>query len=139
MSEQRHPVTVTENGEGPYGQTVSIGTHTLAADEPETLGGHGSGPDPYELLLAALGACTNMTLRMYARQKDMPLGRMSVSLTHHKETNADGQKVDVFERVLSLSGDLTPEQRARLLEIADRCPVGRTLEKGSRLITTLVE
>ncbi len=137
MSEHRRPVRVTENNEGPYGQLVVAGVHALTADEPEALGGHGTGLDPYELLLAALGACTNMTLRMYARQKEIPLVHQSVTLTHHKEADADGNKVDVFERVLTLSGDLTDEQRERLREIADRCPVSRTLEKGSRIITKL--
>lgn len=137
MGEHRRPVQVTEIHRGPYSQMATAGNHTFITDEPEALGGEGLGPDPYEVLLAALGSCTNMTLRMYATQKGLPLTHQSVTLTHRKETSEDGVKVDVFERVLSLEGDLTPEQRERLREIADRCPVSRTLEKGSRLVTRL--
>jgi uncharacterized OsmC-like protein len=139
MSEHRRPVRVSETHAGPYDQMVVIGTQTFITDEPEAVGGTGLGPDPYEVLLAALGSCTNMTLRMYANQKGLPLTHQSVTLTHHKEPGEDGLKVDVFTRMLTLQGDLTPEQRERLREIADRCPVSRTLEKGSRIITTLAE
>lgn len=139
MSEHRRPVRVTETHAGPYDQMVAVGNQTFVTDEPEALGGKGLGPDPYEVLLAALGSCTNMTLRMYATQKDIPLTHQSVLLTHRRETGEDGLKVDVFERILTLEGDLSPEQRERLCEIADRCPVSRTLEKGSRIITRLAE
>ena len=138
MSEHRRPVKVTENHKSPYAQDIEVGPHTLQADEPIALGGQGLGPDPYELLLASLGACTTMTIRMYANQKGgFPAFTQSVVLTHRKEVGEDGLKVDVFERTLTLSGDLTEEQRTKLLEIADRCPVSRTLEKNARMITRL--
>lgn len=139
MSEHRRPVRVSENHEGPYGQLVVVGSATFTTDEPVAVGGRGLGPDPYETLLAALGSCTNMTLRMYAEQKGLVLQHLSVVLTHRKEASADGTKIDVFERELHLQGELTTEQRERLREIAERCPVSRTLEKGSRVVTRLAE
>jgi putative redox protein len=136
MSHTRE-ATVRENQNGPYGQTITVGNYSFIADEPTELGGLGQGPDPYEILLGALGACTTMTLRMYATQKGFPPFTQSVHLAHHKETGEDGLKLDVFERTLILEGDLTTEQREKLLEIANKCPVGRTLEKGSKIVTTL--
>ena len=128
-------IVVAENGEGPYGQTISVdGLHVLSADEPVDLGGRDGGPSPYDLLLAALGACTSMTLRMYAERKKMPLERVKVTLSHEKIHAEDCShcdtktgKIDVIERVVEMTGDLSAEQRARLLEIADKCPVHRTL------------
>lgn len=117
-----------------FAQHVYSDTHHWLADEPRALGGQNSGPDPYEHLLAALGTCTAMTLRMYATRKGLPLEHVSVSLTHGRSHIKDCEgcdesprQIEVLERVVDIQGDLTDAQRRRLLEIADRCPVHRTL------------
>jgi uncharacterized OsmC-like protein/alpha/beta superfamily hydrolase len=127
-------VRVTETGNGKFAQEVVIGPHRLIADEPAAVGGDDLGPTPYDLLLAGLGACTAMTLRMYAAHKKLPLERVSVELRHGKIHAADCAscetkegKIDRIERVIDIQGPLDDEQRRRLLEIADRCPVHRTL------------
>ncbi|GAA2843727.1 bifunctional alpha/beta hydrolase/OsmC family protein [Crossiella cryophila] len=126
-------VLVTENGTGSYGQTISVGRHLIAADEPRPLG-EDSGLSPYDLLLAGLGACTSMTLRMYAERKGWPLERVSVALRHsrvHARDCADCEtkdgRLDRIERSIRITGQLDAAQRQRLMEIADRCPVHRTL------------
>jgi putative redox protein len=129
--------TVVESGNGPYGQYVTAGRHVFGADEPESLGGRDTGPDPYELLLAALGACTSMTLRLYAERHKWPLTRVEVHLKHLRQGTPSGEVPDQFERVIKLSGDLTDEQRRRLLEIAERCPVSRTLTRASEIANAL--
>lgn len=115
-------------------QQITAGSHTLIADEPREAGGSDAGPDPYSLLLAALGACTAMTLQIYARRKEWPLEKVEVSLRHsrvHAEDCGDCAttqgKIDQIERYISLLGPLSAEQKARLLEIARRCPVHKTL------------
>ncbi len=120
--------------------------HTLLADEPESVGGENAGPSPYDLLAAALGACTVMTLRMYADQKQWPLEEVAARITHRKIHAADcadcetqAGKVDEFQRELSLRGVLDATQRERLLEIANRCPVHRTLESEIKIRTRLAE
>lgn len=136
-------VVVSENGQGPYGQHITAGRHLLNADEPTPVG-HDTGPSPYDLLLAGLGACTSMTLRMYAARKKWPLEHVSVSLQHSRIHAADcancetetGQ-LDRIERVIQLTGSLDAEQRQRLLEIADRCPVHRTLHSEVDVRTTV--
>ena len=137
-------VRVAEAGEGRFAQLVTLGRHRLRADEPASVGGDDSGPGPYDLLLAALGACTSMTVRMYAAQKKWPLERVTVDLKHDKVHAADCAecetregKIDKIERVLTLEGDLDETQRARLLEIANRCPVHRTLHSEVWIPTTL--
>jgi putative redox protein len=137
-------VRVAEAGEGRFAQLVSMGRHRLRADEPAAVGGDDSGPGPYDLLLAGLGACTSMTVRMYAAQKKWPLARVSVELKHDKVHAADcGEcetregRIDKIERVLTLEGDLDDAQRARLLEIANKCPVHRTLHSEVWIPTTL--
>jgi len=139
-------VRVAEAGEGRYAQLVAIGRHRLRADEPVAVGGDDSGPGPYDLLLAGLGACTSMTVRMYAEQKKWPLARVTVDLKHHKVHAADCAecetregKIDRIERVLTLEGDLDDSQRARLLEIANKCPVHRTLHSEVWIPTTLAK
>lgn len=123
-------VTVSENGTGVFTQNIIAGAHRWQADEPVEMGGLDSGPAPYDMLCAALGACTAMTLRMYAQHKKWPLEKTAVTVTHQK----DAQKQDVFHRAIVVSGPLDDEQRARLLEIADKCPVHRTLE-GAPVMT----
>lgn len=131
-------VTVTESGLGPYAQFVSVGRHVMGADEPEPLGGHDTGASPYEYLLAGLGACTAMTLRMYATRKAWPLEKIAVELLHHKITASSGTgKIDHFERVIRLTGPLTSEQRSKLLEVADKCPVSQTLQRPSVVLSRL--
>ena len=138
MSRSERRVTVIESGNGPYGQFITSGHHVLGADEPESLGGRDTGPDPYELLLSALGACTAMTLRMYANRKGLGLESIHVVLRHVQR--AGGREVkDRFERVIALEGVLTQEERAHLMEIADRCPVSQTLQRGSEVSTSLQE
>ena len=110
----------------------------LASDEPESLGGSGTGPNPYELLLAGLGACTAMTIRMYAERKGWPLLRVAVRV-RHAERMAAGAPKDVFERVIHLEGDLSQEERDRLMDIAERCPVSRTLSAGSTVTSRLAD
>ncbi|MFC6286846.1 alpha/beta fold hydrolase [Nocardioides sp. GCM10027113] len=138
-------VTVAENGRGPYGQDVTVGKHALLADEPAPVG-HDSGPSPYDLVLAGLGACTSMTLRMYADRKGWPLERVSVALRHSRIHAEDCEtcetksgRLDRIDRVVEITGALDHEQRERLLEIADRCPVHRTLHAEVDVRTTTAE
>jgi len=137
-------VRVAEAGEGRFAQLIAMGRHRLRADEPAAVGGDDSGPGPYDLLLAGLGACTSMTVRMYAAQKKWPLERVTVDLKHDKVHAADCAecetregRIDKIERVLTLEGDLDEAQRARLLEIANKCPVHRTLHSEVWIATTL--
>ena len=119
-------VIVAENGLGRYQQEVKIGGHRLLADEPQSVGGNDAGPAPFDFLMAGLGACTSMTIRMYAERKQMPLTHVEVVLSHSK-TEVDGKLLDRIERQITLEGELDQEQRERLLEIANRCPVHRAL------------
>ncbi|WP_187431259.1 hypothetical protein ROLI_027790 [Roseobacter fucihabitans] len=118
--------------------------HHLLADEPMAYGGSNKGLSPYGLLSAGLGACTSMTIRMYARRKGWPLDHVSVDVSHNKVHAQDadttvGEKIDTWRRRICLSGKLSEEQRTRLLEIADKCPVHRTLERSSTVITELAQ
>jgi putative redox protein len=128
-------VVVRETRRGQFQQEVIVGAHRMLADEPVKDGGLDSGPGPYDLLLAALGACTSMTVRLYADHKQIPLQRTQVRLRHEKiyakdcaECETKEGKIDHIERAITFEGDLTAEQRARLIEIADKCPVHRTLK-----------
>ena len=123
-------------------QDIQSGPHHILADEPAAYGGTNRGLTPYGLLSAGLGACTSMTIRMYARRKGWPLTHISVDVTHDKVHGQDAgtetkSKIDNFRRVITLKGDLTQDQLARLLEIADRCPVHQSLERSNRIETTL--
>lgn len=129
-------VTVSESDQRPFGQIIQAGHHVAGSDEPERLGGHDTGMAPYELLLAALGACTSMTVRMYADRKQWALRRVSVALRHRRGAG-EGGTVDIFERRIRLEGELTDDQRQRLLEIAEKCPVSQTLSRASRVVSAL--
>jgi len=128
-------VEVRETGRGLFQQEVISGSHHLLSDEPTNVGGLNSGPGPYELLLAALGACTTMTLRLYADRQQWPLKRSQISLWHERvyaidcaECETKSGMIDHIECVVTLEGDLNDEQRGWLMEIADKCPVHRTLK-----------
>jgi len=135
-------VVVRETGHGQFQQEIISGRHHLTADEPANVGGLDSGPGPYDLLLAALGACTSMTLRLYAERNKLPLKRVEVRLRHDRIYAADCAEcetkeglLDHIERVITLEGDLNADQRARLMEIADKCPVHKTLTSEVRIHT----
>jgi len=131
-------------GKTHFVQEIHIREHRLQSDEPPELGGGDKGPNPYELLLAALGSCTSITLRMYADRKGWPLESVEVRLSHEKVPAeecggdpGDRKPVDCFHRKILLQGPLDEEQRARLLEIANRCPVHRTLHSAIKVRTEL--
>ena len=131
-------VIVQENGQGRYQQEVIAGEHRLPADEPVSVGGADAGPAPLEFVMAGLGACTSMTVRMYAERKGIPLTRISVSLSHDRVKVASIPR-DRIVRKITLEGDLTVEQRARLLEIANNCPVHKALEQPLVIESALVD
>lgn len=141
-------VQVMETGVSRLQNTVRAGRHRLFADEPISAGGGDTGLSPYDFLAAALGACTSMTLRIYAEFKKIPLGRIRVEVTHRKihaadcaecadEIKARGGKIDRFERVISVDGDMPPEMEAKIAEIAGKCPVHRTLESSATVVTSV--
>jgi putative redox protein len=141
----KHEVIVTETGDGKFQNQVDMGEHSLRSDEPADLGGDGAGPDPYDLLLGALGACTSITLRMYADRKGWKLEKVRVGLTHQRihakdcedcEGTGSTPFVDEIDREVEIVGDLDDEQRARLLEIANKCPVHRTLTENEIKVRT---
>jgi putative redox protein len=121
-------------GQIDYGVTITSGRHSLISDEPKSLGGQDAGPAPYDLLLASLGACTAITLRMYANRKQLALRSVHVNLRFIRRE--DGAHID---RVLTLDGDLTQEQRNRMVEIAEKTPVTLTLKAGTTIHTALAE
>jgi uncharacterized OsmC-like protein len=139
------PHVIVRGGGAGFGQEVQIDSHRLLADEPVDFGGTNTGPSPYDLLLAALGTCTSMTISLYARRKGWPLENVTVSLHHAKIHAADCAdcetkegKIDRIEREIQLTGTLTKEQRAKLLEMADRCPVHKTLTSEINIQTRAV-
>jgi len=143
MTETPRTVVVTGNADG-FAQEIAAGTHRVLADEPREAGGTDTGPNPYDFLLAALGSCTSMTLTMYARRKQWPLQSVTVTLHHSKIYAADCEscetkegRLDRIERQIELVGPLDDPQRARLLEIANRCPVHRTLTSEIDIRTRL--
>jgi len=137
-------VVVTETGKGKFQQSVAVGPHRFLGDEPVAAGGLDTGPSPYDLLTAALGTCTAMTIRLYADLKALPLAGVSVALTHEKIHAADcadcetkDGKIDRIDRTITLEGPLDDAQRARLMQIADKCPVHRTLTSEVEIRTAL--
>lgn len=144
------PVVVSEIGQGRYANTVTAGRHRLFADEPQAVGGDDLGPGPYDYLSIALGACKSMTLRMYAQRKGLDLGRISVEVSHGKVPvehcddcgdAIDGRtgRIDRFECRISVDGAVADEIRDKLVEIAGKCPVHKTLHSGAAIVTRLVE
>ena len=136
-------VTVTEAGSGTYTRQITLGHHRLVADEPRPIGDD-AGPTPYDLLLASLGACTSMTVRMYADRKSWPLDRVRVTLQHsriHAEDCAECETtkgwIDHIDLDVELAGDLDDTQRQRLLQIAERCPVHQTRTSEVDIATSL--
>lgn len=137
--------TVVHGSAKGFAQEITVGRHRLPVDEPEALGGTDTGPSPYDLLTSALGACTSMTVSLYARRKQWPLEAVTVTLRHSKVHAADcedcetkGGMLDRIERDVQLHGDLSQEQRTRLLEIANKCPVHKTLTSEIDIRTRLV-
>ena len=137
----RH-VVVRETRASKFQQTVTVGPHRMIADEPVAAGGEDTGPGPYDFLVAGLGACTSMTMRMYADRKSLPLERVTVTLKHSKIHAKDCEEcetregmLDQIEREISIEGALDAEQRKKLMEIADKCPVHRTLHSEIRIVT----
>lgn len=141
-SNEPRKVVVQETRLGKFQQDVIVGPHHLTADEPQSVGGQDSGPNPYELLLSGLGACTSMTMRIYAERKSLPLDRVTVTLKHSKIYAEDCAScetktgmLDQIERVIAIEGELSAEQRSKLMEIADKCPVHRTLTSEIHIVT----
>jgi len=144
--DEAYSVLVEETGEGRFQNRVVVGPHRMLADEPRSVGGLASGPSPYDYLAVGLGACTAMTLRMYADHKGLPVDRFAVEVRHGKVHAADCEdcaeeartrsgKVDRFERQIRIDGDVDDATRARLLEIADKCPVHKTIVEGAAVVT----
>ncbi len=136
-------VEVRETAQGKFQALARVGPHILIADEPTSVeGGLGTGPSPYEYLSVALASCTSMTIRMYADFKKLPLDRVAVEVSHEKThaaeigSSIEGEApIDHFTRKVELEGDLTPEMRQKMMQIADRCPVHRTMERGAHIST----
>jgi uncharacterized OsmC-like protein/fermentation-respiration switch protein FrsA (DUF1100 family) len=142
LGEAPRHVVVRETRNSKFQQTVTIGPHRLLADEPAAAGGEDTGPGPYDFLLAGLGACTSMTMRLYADRKSLPLERVTVTLKHSKiyaedcaECETKAGMLDQIERVIAMEGVLDAEQRKKLMEIADKCPVHRTLTSEIHIVT----
>lgn len=135
---------VARTDAGGFETDIQLGPHRITADEPESVGGSNLGPTPYDLLSASLAACTTMTLQMYAKHKQLDLQSVTVTVTHDKihakdcaDCETTGGRIDEFHRVLALEGKLTDAQQQRMLEIADRCPVHRTLHGEIKVRTEL--
>ena len=131
--------TVTETGESDFAVRITTGRHSLTGDEPADMGGKDLGPSPYQLLASALGECSTMTVRWFARQQKWPLDHVATEVSHRKgEVEGRPGKVDIFTKTVTIRGDaLTDEQRARLLDVAAKCPVHRTLENGAHITTVM--
>jgi putative redox protein len=142
MTDHPNPCATVESSDGTYAQAIKARMHEWAAGEPVDIGGTDNGPTPYELLLSALGACTAITLEMYAARKGWALDKVHVTLEHSKEVRSgenNDNPVDMIDRVVRLEGALDNEQRAKLIEIAEKCPVHRTLTNQITISTLLIE
>lgn len=135
-----------ETRKSKFNQIITVGPHRLVADEPVSAGGEDAGPGPYDFLLAGLGACTSMTMRLYADRKSLPLDRVTVTLKHSKIYAKDCEEcetregmLDQIERDIAIDGALDADQRKKLMEIADKCPVHRTLTSEIRIVTKAVD
>ena len=137
MTDAPHRVIAEDSGHGGLQILITAGPASFVADEPVALGGLDLGPTPHELASAGLAACTSQTLRLYAKRKGWPLGPVEVRVSHRRDISAT--PVDVFDRVIILVGELDEEQRQRLLEIAESCPVHKLLTRGASISTTLGE
>ena len=142
LGEAPRQVVVRETRNSKFQQSVSIGPHRMLADEPAAAGGEDTGPGPYDFVLAGLGACTSMTLRMYADRKSLPLERVTVTLKHSRiyaqdcaECETKAGMLDRIDRIIAMEGNLDAEQRRKLMEIADKCPVHRTLTSEIHIVT----
>lgn len=145
LEDKVHKATIINNFEDGLFCNIDAGGHKLVADEPEDLGGHDKGPDPYLYLATALGTCTAMTLNMYATRKKWPVEQIKVDMIHKKIKAEDCEDcetekgfVDIFERHIKVTGDLDREQQERMLEIANKCPVHRTLMGELKIRSKLV-
>lgn len=145
LEDKVHRATIINNFEDGLFCNIDAGGHKLVADEPEDLGGHDKGPDPYLYLATALGTCTAMTLNMYATRKKWPVEQIKVDMIHKKIKAEDCKDcetekgfVDIFERHIKVTGDLDREQQERMLEIANKCPVHRTLMGELKIRSKLV-
>lgn len=136
MSADPRPALAQDPGTGGLQLLVTAGPARFVADEPLDLGGLDLGPNPHELVAAGLAACTAQTMRLYAKRKGWPLGPVEVRVLHRRDMTAT--PADVFERAITLGGELDDAQRQRLLEIAEMCPVHRLLTGGSQVLTTIV-
>ncbi len=140
-----HQVVASLNSEDGFTTDMKVGNHYMAADEPISFGGNDFGPSPYEFVSAGLSACTAMTVQMYVRRKGWPLENIEVHTSYGKshaedceDCESDAAKIDTFHREIKLTGDLDEKQIARILQIADKCPVHKTLHSETQVITKLV-
>jgi putative redox protein len=142
LGEAPRNVVVLETRQSKFQQTIAVGPHRMLADEPLAAAGEDTGPGPYDFVLAGLGACTSMTMRLYADRKSLPLERVTVTLKHSKiyaqdcaECETKSGMLDQIDRLIAMEGPLDAEQRKKLMEIADKCPVHRTLTSEIHIVT----
>lgn len=142
----KHQVVASLDDEDGFTTQMKLGSHYMVADEPSDFGGNNFGPTPYELVSAGLSACTAMTIQMYAKRKDWPVGHVEVHTSYDKKHAQDCEdcesqsaKIDTFDREIKLTGELDEKQKKRILEIADKCPVHKTLHSETQVITKLIE
>jgi uncharacterized OsmC-like protein len=145
MAEETEPHVIVRGTAAGFAQEIEIGSHELFADEPTSYGGTDTGPSPYDLLLAALGACTSMTIGLYARKRGWPVEKITVSVHHSKihakdcdDCETKEGRIDRIEVEIHLEGALTDEQRAKLMEIAGKCPIHQTLTSEINIKTRAI-